>query len=184
MLKSAYDLICDWLQHYNKSTTNRTSGRWTLTFAHQLRIACRRPFLSCCLSQNALRITACLYDLTGTNLYLSTRDSGNIWSDLAMAASNVAPSGDWVGTGVLIYGAFGNISPLLSSSQSSFGPEEDVDRFSLFCRTQSDALEQSAAWHYRLCVTDVILPETENFFVFYIISMNTFFFSVVLEVFT
>jgi len=35
-----------------------------------------------------------------------------------------------------------------------------------------------------LCVTDIILPETENFFVFYIISMTTFFFLVVLEVFT
>jgi len=34
------------------------------------------------------------------------------------------------------------------------------------------------------CVTDVILPETENFFVFYIISLTTFFFSLVLEVFT
>jgi len=47
------------------------------------------------------------------------------------------------------------------------------------CR--SDALEQSSTWHYRLCVTDVILPETENFFVFYIISMTTFL--VVLQVF-
>jgi len=45
-----------------------------------------------------------------------------------------------------------------------------------------DALEQSATWHYWLCVTDVILLETENFFVFYIISMTTFL--VVLEVFT
>jgi len=33
----------------------------------------------------------------------------------------------------------------------------------------------SATWHYWLCVTDVILPDTENFFVFYIISMTTFF---------
>jgi len=41
------------------------------------------------------------------------------------------------------------------------------------CR--SDALEQSATRHYWLCVTDVILPETENFFVFYIISTTTFF---------
>jgi len=48
----------------------------------------------------------------------------------------------------------------------------------------SDALEQSATQYYWLCVADVILPETENFFVFYIISMTTFFFLVVLEVFT
>jgi len=41
------------------------------------------------------------------------------------------------------------------------------------CR--SDALEQSATWHYWLWVTDIILPETENVFVFYIISMTTFF---------
>jgi len=34
------------------------------------------------------------------------------------------------------------------------------------------------------CVTDVILQETENLFVFYIISMTTFFFLMVLEVFT
>jgi len=34
------------------------------------------------------------------------------------------------------------------------------------------------------CVTDVILAETENFFVVYIISMTTFFILVVLEVFT
>jgi len=26
MRKSAYDLICDWPQHYDKSTTKRTSG--------------------------------------------------------------------------------------------------------------------------------------------------------------
>jgi len=51
------------------------------------------------------------------------------------------------------------------------------------CR--SDALEQSAT-HYWLCVTDIILPETENFFVFDIISIHvtTFFFLLVLEVFT
>jgi len=48
----------------------------------------------------------------------------------------------------------------------------------------SDALEQSATWHYWPCVTDIILPEIENFFVFSIISMTTFFFLVVLEVFT
>jgi len=34
-----------------------------------------------------------------------------------------------------------------------------------------------------LILSAVILPETENFFVFYIISMTTFFFLVVLEVF-
>jgi len=48
----------------------------------------------------------------------------------------------------------------------------------------SDALEQSATRHYWLCVTDTILPETENFFVFYIISMTTLLRLVVLEVFT
>jgi len=42
-------------------------------------------------------------------------------------------------------------------------------------------LEQSATQHYGLCVTDVILTKTENFFVFYIISMTTFFFLVVFE---
>jgi len=45
------------------------------------------------------------------------------------------------------------------------------------CR--SDDLEQSAARHYWLCVTDIILPKSENFFVLYIISMTTFFFLVV-----
>jgi len=39
------------------------------------------------------------------------------------------------------------------------------------CR--SDVLEQSPT---RLCVTDIILPETENFFVFYIISTNSLYF--------
>jgi len=38
-----------------------------------------------------------------------------------------------------------------------------------------DALEQSDTRHYCLCVTDIILPETENFFVSYIISMTTFY---------
>jgi len=38
--------------------------------------------------------------------------------------------------------------------------------------------------HYWLCVTDIILLETENFFVFYIISITTCFFLVVLEVFS
>jgi len=35
-----------------------------------------------------------------------------------------------------------------------------------------------------MCVTDIILSETENFSVFFIIPMTTFFFLVVLEVFT
>jgi len=48
------------------------------------------------------------------------------------------------------------------------------------CR--SDALEQSGTRHYWLCVTDIILPETENFLVFCIISMTTFL--VVLENYT
>jgi len=59
-----------------------------------------------------------------------------------------------------------------------------VDDWAFTATGRSDALEQSATRHYWLCVTDVILPETENFFVFYIISMTTLFFLVVLEVFT
>jgi len=43
------------------------------------------------------------------------------------------------------------------------------------CCCRSDALEQSARRHHWLCVTGFILPETENFFVLYIISMTTFF---------
>jgi len=50
------------------------------------------------------------------------------------------------------------------------------------CR--SDALEQSATRYYWLCVTDIILLDIADVFVFYIISMTTFFFLVVLEVFT
>jgi len=53
-------------------------------------------------------------------------------------------------------------------------PSSDCWRPSVRC-CRSDALEQSATRHYWLCVTDIIPPETEHYFVFYIIPMNTFF---------
>jgi len=59
----------------------------------------------------------------------------------------------------------------------------DCWRPSVHC-CRSDALEQSATRRYWLCVTDVILPKTKNFFVFCIIPMTTFFFLVVFEAFT
>jgi len=48
----------------------------------------------------------------------------------------------------------------------------------------SPALWNSLPHDITDCVSHIILLETENFFVFYIISMTTFFFLVVLEVFT
>jgi len=53
----------------------------------------------------------------------------------------------------------------------------DSRRPSVRC-CRSDALEQSATRHYWLCVTDVILPETENFcFLYHFYDYIFFFFS-------
>jgi len=59
----------------------------------------------------------------------------------------------------------------------------DCWRPSIHC-CRFDALEQSATRRYWLCVTDVILPETENFFCFLYHFHDCIFFLVVLEVFT